>query len=145
MPKNQFYGAIMSQATVSAYYPNNTDFDHFVFQQAADALTDTDNGYSLVAYAVIYSGPPVLLDPLTPSNGIPVAAGKKVQYANMRLDSVGLNVLYPTGVTSDLAINPTGFYKHTKYIVYMGTASYTQDHELVVTSNPINPSPPHQG
>jgi len=131
----------MSQNAISAYYPNNGDFDHFVFQQSTDALSDTENGYTLVAYAVIYSGPPVLLAPLSPSNGS-MAAGKKVQFANMRLDSAGLDVLYPKGVTSDLTINPTGFYKHTKYIAYEGTASYTQGHELIVTNQPINPSPP---
>lgn len=132
----------MSESAISAYYPDNDDFDHFVFQPSADALNDTDNGYSLVAYAVIFSGPPVLLSPLTPSNGTTVAAGKKVQFANMRLDSAGLDVLYPKGVTSDLTINPTGFYKHTKYIAYQGTASYKLDHSLITTSHPINPSPP---
>ena len=140
--KNQFHGAVMSKAIISAYYPSNPDFDHFTFQQVLDDSTKPDDDYTLIVYAVVHSGPPVLLPPIADTNDAPFNAGKKLHFANMKLDAAGLIALYPRGVTSDLTINPGGLYLNTNYIYYTGSASYIFNDDVVTTTHPINPSPP---
>ncbi len=140
--KNKFYGAILNQSTVSTYYPVNPtypNFDHFVFQQMIEDPTDPDDNYTLVAYAANKTGLPILLPPLVASNATPFKAGKKVQFANMKLDLIGLASLYPNGVTSDVELDPTGFYPGTYYIAY--TAS-TVGSGFAVHTYPVDPSPP---
>src|ERR1700739_824637 len=112
--KNTFYGATMLQSAVSAYYPSDPDFDHFVFQQMIMDPSQADDDYTLIVYAVNNRQVPVLLSPLTPVNGNPKSAGKRAHFANMRLDAVGLANLYPNGVNSDMLIMPTGFYPGTE-------------------------------
>ena len=79
----------MSYSTgVSPYYPNNQDFDHFVFQQLIADPSDPDNTYTLCAYAVftVASGlSPAPIQLQTNLKGKGYKAPKGIQFANMRL------------------------------------------------------------
>lgn len=139
MPKNTFDGAIMSQAAVSTYYPANTNFDHFVFQQMLADPTDPDNTYSLCAYAVLKTGLPVLIT-LSPNlNGKGYKAPKGVQFANMKLSPADLAILYPSTVTGDITITPVGAYLGSDYVTYNAS---TPGAGNVVNTVRVNPSPP---
>ncbi|MFI5159919.1 MAG: hypothetical protein ACHQHN_01515 [Sphingobacteriales bacterium] len=150
MPKNTFNGAVMGHTDVSTYYPNNANFDHFVFQQLIADPTGSDNSYSLCAYAVftITSGlAPVLITLLEDLKGNGYKAPKGVQFANMRLYPTDLAILYPSGVNlEDITIDPVGHYtgpngKKTDYVTYSAsTPSSLQTGNTV----PLDPSPPHQ-
>lgn len=140
MPKNTFDGAIMSQSSVGTYYPANTDFDHFVFQQMLEDPGDPDNAYTLCAYAVLKMGPPVLI-PLSPNlNGKGYKAPKGVQFANMKLGSSDLAALYPSTVNGDITITPVGAYLGSDYVAY--SASTQGGSGDVANTVPLNPSPP---
>jgi hypothetical protein len=140
MPRNTFDGAIMSHTDVSTYYPSNTNFDHFVFQQVLEDTNGPDNTYTLCAYAVLIAGPPVFI-PLSPNlNGKGYKAPKGVQFANMKLAPPDLAILYPSGVTADITITPLGAYEATDYVQYSAS---TPGGNNVVNSVKINPSPPY--
>lgn len=140
MPKNTFDGAIMSQSSVSTYYPANTNFDHFVFQQMLEDPGDPDNTYTLCAYAVLKTGLPVLI-PLSPNlNGKGYKAPKGVQFANMKLGPSDLAILYPSTVKGDITITPLGAYLGSDYVVY--SASTQGGAGNVGNTVPLNPSPP---
>ncbi len=148
MPKNTFNGAVMFYADVSTYYPINQkypDFDHFVFQQVLANPNDADNTYTLCAYAVftVASGLAPILITLGPQKktGKPYKAPAGVQFANMKLDKIGLGVLYPPGEgPADITLTP-GQYGTTDYAAYTATTLDSMDAGGGTVT--INPSPPH--
>jgi len=139
MPKNTFDGAIMSQASVSTYYPANTNFDHFVFQQALEDPNDPDNTYSLCANAVLKTGLPVFIQLSPDLKGKGYKAPKGVQFANMKLMPADLAILYPSTVTGDITITPVGAYLGSDYVTYNAS---TLGSGNVGATVPLNPSPP---
>ena len=150
MPRNTFDGAIMSYSTgVSPYYPNNPNFDHFVFQQQIADPSDPDNTYTLCAYAVFTAASglsPALITLQANLNGKGYKAPKGIQFANMRLYPAGLAILYPSLPlwTPDITLTPVGAYNGSDYVAY--NASTPASGNVGNNNNvPINPSPPDNG
>jgi hypothetical protein len=150
MPKNTFEGATMYYTDVSTYYPNNPDFDHFVFQQVLANPNSADNTYTLCAYAVFTAasgGAPVLIA-LGPQKktGKSYKAPAGVQFANMKLDNGALGILYPppTPTTADITLTPYGPYGVTEYVTYKASTDGDDDTGTGGTVI-INPSPPYNG
>ena len=145
MPRNTFNGAILNSSDVSPYYPSNSNFDHFVFQQVLSLnVSGPDNSYTLCAYAVFTatSGLPPVLIVLSPDqNGTGYKAPKGVVFANMKLDQAGLAALYPKGVNSNITLAATGLYLSTDYIQYKASSADNPGHDTT-GGVPINPSPP---
>jgi hypothetical protein len=144
--KNLFYGAVISYGTVTNYYhpPTSSSFGGFVFQLMIDDKGHPNNDFKLIAYAVtldgglLNGGRPIDMKlhftiPDEPCNR------KEIKFANMKLDVYGLGLLYPSGVTSDLTVKPTGCYGDTGYVVL---TAETIDTELLKIARVINPSPP---
>jgi hypothetical protein len=146
MPKNTFNGAIMSYADVSTYYPTNSNFDHFVFQQMLPDSSDPDNSFALCAYAVFASAsglPPVLISLQPNLNGKGYKGPKGAQFANMKLDLGELAILYPPGGgAGNIIIEPVGPYLGTDYVTY--SASTMGSINGGTNTVTLDPSPPHQ-
>ncbi len=103
--KNSFYGASLSFSIVSTYYPVNSNFPyfhHFVFQQMIVDGSKADDDYSLIVYAVNTDGTILNSYELPVSSAPTVKAKQKVQFANMKLDLIGLQQLYAVNPASNL-------------------------------------------
>jgi hypothetical protein len=141
MAKN-FYGVLVSYAIVSTWYKNpaHLDFDGFIFQQQLDTSTGAKKDYTLIAYPVDAKGK--VLKGAGIINNLPTTIAepgpkKLVNHANMKLDLLLLNDLYPVHCTSDLEINPRAIYPPD----YTAYEAVTQP-LLAAIRRDLNPSPP---
>jgi len=140
---NTFSGVKLKYRTVE-HYKKNKEFDHFVFQQALSADGPADgNNFTLVAYArtkylnVLNGGKPVECEEV---KSVDFAGTKPdVQFGNMKLNTVLLDILYPPGITSDLTVYATGYWDNGPYVRYTASTIGRNDAPIRVR---IDPSPP---
>ena len=148
---NKFSGIKLTHETVFTYYknPNHPDFDHFVFQPMIDddGNPDGDN-FTLAAYAVTDK-----LKVLNDGNPLPAtdmddtgAIGTKpcIQFANMKLNKEQLGTLYKSAKSglSFYPPKPISYFKDTAYVQYIAETAYGFEHEKVLITSKIDPSPP---
>jgi len=144
MTKTNIFSGIKIKFRVVDSYRKTKHFDHFVFQQAIFAEgPEGGNQFTLVVYArtkyltVLNNGKPIACEEIKTCD----FTGTKpiVQFANMKLNTVGLEVLYPPDQTSDLTVCATGYYDNGAYVQY--TASTAGHHDVPIQLR-IEPSPP---
>jgi hypothetical protein len=128
----------MDMDTLGIYYPDNSEFAYFVFQQVLADGTQSDDEYTLIAYAINTDGE--VMDDLTfdpPLTHHSLLAGHRIQFANINVYPDDLDELFNNAPpTTSLKLFPRHSVNYPKHI------AYELEGGLLERSKTVDPSPP---